>query len=121
MMHRQAAVFTMSISACSLRYGLEVLSASSSEAPIRNLPIELARKLNYNPNSKNARLRLCCNESSLGLKASPGGGAGIGLQIHYGHSRNCMTSVIPHLLPIRNSLPSTSTLSEVTPKAPRRR
>jgi hypothetical protein len=31
-----------------------------------------------------------------------------------------MTSAIRHLLPIRNSLPSTSTLSDVTPKAPRR-
>jgi hypothetical protein len=30
-----------------------------------------------------------------------------------------MTSVIRHLLPIRDSLPSTSTLSDVTPKAPR--
>jgi hypothetical protein len=29
-----------------------------------------------------------------------------------------MTSVIRHLLPIQNSLPSTSTLSDVTPKAP---
>ena len=32
-----------------------------------------------------------------------------------------MTSVIRHLLPIRNSPPSTSTLLDVTPKALRRR
>jgi hypothetical protein len=31
-----------------------------------------------------------------------------------------MTSVIRHLLPIRNLLPSTSTLSDVIPKAPLR-
>ena len=37
------------------------------------------------------------------------------------HSRCCTTSVIRRLLPIRNSLPSTSALSYVTPKVPRRR
>jgi hypothetical protein len=63
--------------------------------------------------------RLCCSENSFGLETIQGG-AGIWLQIHYGHSRNCVTSVIRHLLPIRNSVRSRSTLSHVTPKAPRR-
>jgi hypothetical protein len=55
------------------------------------------------------------------LEVIQGGGAGGWLEIHYGHSRSCMTYVIRDLLPIRNSLPSTSTLSDVTPNAPRRR
>jgi hypothetical protein len=50
-----------------------------------------------------------------------GGGAATCPQIHYGHSKSCMTFVIPRLLPIPNSLPSTSMLSDVTPKTPCRR
>jgi hypothetical protein len=60
-------------------------------------------------------------KKSFGLEVMQGGGTAIWLEIRYGHSRSCMTSVIRHLLPIPNSLPSTSMLSHLIPKAPRRR
>src|SRR5215469_14739802 len=54
--------------------------------------------------TKNKRLRSCANENSSGVIQR--GGIGVSRQIHYGHSRSYMASVIRPLLPIRNSLPS---------------
>src|SRR5438132_1276492 len=80
-------------------------------------PIETAGNWPRNESSREREASLCRNENSFGSEVIQGGGAGIWLEIHYGHSRRCVSSEIRRLLPMRNSLPSTSTLWGVIPKA----